>query len=136
MQCLACDGKGKIDSGLNITQCTICKGTGRVKELTTEWDKKTILHEYLEEANELFAKRNAEYGSDFAEHDPAMAAFFPNGVELTTPIDFRRYGMVCAIVDKLVRYCKNFENGHMDSIKDAAVYCHMLTHVDTTKEIK
>ena len=90
----------------------------------------TVLLKSFVEANELFASRNAEYGNAFEKHGAVIESFFPDGVALKTEDDFKRFGLVNAIINKMVRYCRNFEHGHPDSIADAAVYCHMLGYVD------
>jgi len=92
--------------------------------------KDTILAKQMADANDLFADRNAEYGNAFEKYGSVVKSFFPEGVTLKTGNDFKRFGLVCSILNKMSRYCKNFDKGHPDSIADASVYCHMLSYVD------
>ena len=92
--------------------------------------KKTVLSELFNDANNLFASRNKEYGNGFARHGELMAKFFPNGVTLETEEDFKRYGLISALVSKLNRVTFNFEEGHSDSVEDLGVYAFMLQAVE------
>lgn len=98
--------------------------------VSTHTIEDTLLVETMIEANKLFASRNAEYGNAFEKHGAVIQAFFPNGVELKTDDDFKRFGLIGSILNKISRYCRNFEHGHPDSIADASVYCHMLSYTD------
>lgn len=84
---------------------------------------------------ELHKERDAAYGQNFVEHGPLMQALFPNGINLETPEDHARFGVVTQIAAKLKRYCQNFETGgHGDSSLDGMVYFAMLDELDNGPE--
>lgn len=85
----------------------------------------------LQEAAELFADRNAEYGNSFEEFGRIMRAFFPGGISVITEKDMNRLMLLLYLMGKLHRYTQNFEKGgHEDSLKDIAVYATMLRYID------
>jgi hypothetical protein len=85
----------------------------------------------LANAAETFAERRKVYGDNYKRVGAAMAALFPNGVELKTADDHNRFHILMLVIVKLSRYCVNWEKGgHQDSIHDAAVYCAMLEDID------
>lgn len=88
-------------------------------------------HEILFEAAKLFKARNAVYSDNYLRAGRALAALFPNGIELKTVDDHNRFQIFNLIIVKLSRYTVNWnEGGHADSIHDAAVYCAMLEAID------
>lgn len=85
----------------------------------------------LAEAASTFAARRAVYGDNYKRVGAAMAALFPDGVNLKSKDDHNRFHILMLVVVKLSRYCVNWEkSGHQDSIHDAAVYCAMLESID------
>lgn len=98
--------------------------------------KKSIITDYLSEVDELFSERNADYGNAFMNHGHIMDAIFPEGVVLETKRDIDRYNMISSIVAKVNRYAQNFTNddGHPDSLMDAATFCMMLKYMDENQE--
>jgi hypothetical protein len=79
----------------------------------------------------IYDDRNKIYGDAFVVVGKVMRELFPNGVELKTEEDFRRFHLLEWTIGKLSRYAANFsEGGHLDSITDASVYCAMLAAED------
>lgn len=81
---------------------------------------------FLSAAQKMHSKKNNEYGSGHIRHGNAMAALFPNGLNLKTPSDFARFALFDLLLVKMVRYSANFAVPHRDSIKDIIVYAAML----------
>lgn len=80
----------------------------------------------LKKAAKTYRERNTLYGSNYLNVGAAMAAFFPNGIELKTYNDHVRFHIFCWIVGKLTRYANQWKKGHPDSIHDVIVYAAML----------
>ncbi len=81
----------------------------------------------LRKAAETYEERNEQYGDAFVVVGKVMEALMPEGVELKTEEDFRRFHLLEWSVGKLVRYAQNFDKGgHADSVLDASVYLAML----------
>lgn len=75
--------------------------------------------------------RNAEYGSAYKRHGPAIAGLFPDGVVLVTQSDHTRFAILTLLFGKLTRYAGSFERGgHEDSLTDMIAYTAMLKEVD------
>lgn len=93
--------------------------------------KKSYVSKKLTDASKTYEQRNAMYKDAYKNHGYAMAGFFPDGVQLNTPEDFNRFGLFSAVVGKLNRYARQFEDGgHEDSLDDASVYAQMLNEID------
>ena len=76
-------------------------------------------------------QRNAVYKDNYKVVGDVMAVFFPNGVQLKTAHDFRRWHLFELLVVKLTRYVANWTNGgHQDSIHDAMCYAAMCEMAD------
>jgi hypothetical protein len=83
--------------------------------------------ELLDLCKETYAVRSAEYGDSYIVIGNALSAIFPEGVELKTEEDFRRFHLFAWTVGKLVRYSQNWSSGgHGDSLHDAIVYMAIL----------
>lgn len=89
--------------------------------------------ERLRDAAELFEKRNAAYGGNYAIFGRVMAAMFPDGLgdgNLTED----EWGRLCHVVlltVKLTRYVRSLRRGgHADSLDDMAVYAIMSAELD------
>ena len=80
---------------------------------------------------DIYEERNKMYGDNFATMGKVFAEFFPNGVELKTEEDFRRFHLFNYIIGKMGRYAQTFEiGGHLDSLDDTVVYAAMLANED------
>lgn len=87
--------------------------------------------EHMRNSANVQESRDAEYGSAYKRHGPAIAGLFPNGVELETADDHARFAILTLLFGKLTRYCGSFANGgHEDSLTDMIAYTAMLKEVD------
>lgn len=88
---------------------------------------------FLEEAAQLYAQRNAVYGSNYKRVGAAINALFPNGVKLDNEVAFNRWHIFELIMVKLSRWAVAVERGesHKDSLEDLAVYAAILEEIDT-----
>lgn len=84
----------------------------------------------LRDAALMQEAKDREYGSGYLHHGAAMAALFPDGVELKNEADFARFALFDLMMVKMVRYARSFANGHNDSLTDLAVYAALLQEVD------
>lgn len=86
----------------------------------------------LQEAAQIFTKRNADYGDAYKSIHPAvMESLFPSGIGLSSQDDHCRFGLFAAMVAKIARYSANFSNGgHSDSLTDLMAFAAMLKDVD------
>jgi hypothetical protein len=89
-----------------------------------------IAADILEQAAKTYRERNTMYGSNYLNVGEVMKAFFPDGIELKTPMDHTRFHIFCWIVGKLTRYANLWKKGHQDSIHDIVVYSAMLEMID------
>lgn len=87
-------------------------------------------NEILKNASFTYEAKAKEYGSSYTNHGTVMHGLFPRGVALAGVEDFTRFALVDLMVVKLVRYCVNFQKGHLDSLTDLMVYAAMLQEVD------
>lgn len=94
--------------------------------------------EMMRESADVQESRDAEYGSAYKRHGPAIAPLFPDGVVLVTESDHTRFAILTLLFGKLTRYCGNFDRGgHEDSLTDLIAYTAMLKEVDQeTREAK
>ena len=82
-------------------------------------------------AAELYQQRNRVYGDTYKEFGRLLTALHPSGITLQSETDFNRFGVYMQVLSKIKRYSVNFENGgHVDSLKDLAVYATMLQELD------
>jgi hypothetical protein len=84
----------------------------------------------LRDAVQTFEERTEVYQDSHYNHGQLLAALFPNGVTLTTPLDHTRWVTFNQIIGKLCRYAVNFPTGHRDSIHDMGVYSFILEAID------
>mgnify|MGYP005818810699 FL=1 len=77
-----------------------------------------------------FAERRAVYGDSYIKHAKVMSALFPDGVKLESEVDYARWSIINLIMLKFVRYAKDFDSPHQDSIHDSGVYCFVLEELD------
>ena len=102
-----------------------------------EGDMKTT-PDMLREAADVFEQKNKEYGNTYMIHGPVMVQLFKDSLlTLITEDDYARFAILEKIVDKIIRYSRNFEKGgHDDSLLDISVYCNILRELDYTLEKK
>lgn len=88
----------------------------------------------LEEAAELFEDRTKDYGEAYKAFGKVMVEMIPvskRPLVLKDERDFNRMGIFVHIINKVMRYAYNFENGgHEDSLTDLSVYAQMLAQID------
>lgn len=92
--------------------------------------------EVLEEGAETYRTRGKEYGEAYCRVGKALASMFPEGVELVSNEDFTRFFLVTLSTMKMVRYCKSFNNGHVESAHDAMTYNAMMVAFDEYVKLK
>jgi len=90
----------------------------------------------ISDALKTFVERRKVYGDSYIKHAKIMAELFPEGVNLKTEVDMGRWSVLNLIMVKMVRYCKEFENPHKDSIHDAGVYCFLQEELDQAQDKK
>ena len=89
----------------------------------------------LRSAAKIYEDRNKIYGDNYKRFGPALNGLL-NGVELSTPDDFNRFGILVQIFSKVSRYCNMFDKGgHNDSLDDIAVYAMMLKELDSGAKV-
>jgi hypothetical protein len=87
--------------------------------------------EIMRHSADVQESRNAEYGSAYKRHGPAIAGLFPDGVVLVTEADHTRFAILTLLFGKLTRYAGSFATGgHEDSLTDLIAYTAMLKEVD------
>lgn len=80
---------------------------------------------------EIRKERNLLYNDLHTRKGDVLVALFghiptPESIE-----DLNRLGLLNVIVNKLLRYCQNFDRGgHEDSLDDCCVYSQMLKELD------
>jgi len=74
-------------------------------------------------------ERRALYGDNYIKAGYAMA-FMLGKIELRTPRDYIRFGLLVQEYSKLSRYSVQWKDGHQDSLDDLAVYAQLLAEVD------
>lgn len=84
----------------------------------------------MEDGLKTYSERRKIYGDSYIKHAKVMEAMFPDGVNLKTEVDMARWSIINLIMVKLVRYAKEFDNPHQDSIHDSGVYCFVLEELD------
>lgn len=89
--------------------------------------------EILQAAARTFKERAAVYRDNPVRYGNAMLALFPNGLQLNSAEDHHRFHLFALAVVKLTRYAVQWENGHQDSVRDAAVYLAMLEACDANR---
>ena len=87
----------------------------------------------ISEMGSLFKERGEVYGNNYKQFGFVCRFLFPDGkVELSTPQDHNRFGILVQIISKLTRYAQNFnKGGHRDSLIDLSLYCHMLMELES-----
>jgi hypothetical protein len=74
-----------------------------------------------------FMERGAIYRDNHQRVGAALAALFPDGIEVSSADDHERLALITLIMVKLTRYATEWNNGgHKDSIHDCIVYSAML----------
>jgi hypothetical protein len=85
----------------------------------------------IEKLAKLYREKHAEYGDTEVFVGEVLAGLFPSGVALATRLDFARFALFHHVVNKVLRYAKNFASGgHDDSLRDLALYSMMLREID------
>ncbi len=86
----------------------------------------------MEKALKTLQERGAQYGDSYVRHGKVMAMLFePIFPHPMSEAEYNRFGVLNMIVSKLIRYCANFEDPHIDSIHDLGVYAFILEELDT-----
>lgn len=84
-----------------------------------------------QEQIDIIEERNKVYGNNFEQFGSVIAELFPKGIDLKTPQDWNRLGIIVQIVSKLTRYAQNFnKGGHRDSLQDLSNYSMILQYMD------
>ena len=85
----------------------------------------------LQELAKLFESRERAYGDKYKVIGDVLWSMFDGGIKLETARDYTRFVMLAFVVQKLCRYSNTFlDDGHSDSLDDAAVYAQMLREID------
>lgn len=92
--------------------------------------KKSPVRKILENSASIHESKNEEYGDAYKLHGDVMQALFPDGIELVSVDDQGRYALINMIAGKLLRYTRNFQEGHPDSLVDMIAYVAMLRELD------
>lgn len=92
----------------------------------------TPVQERLRAAAALFEQRNRQYGNNYLLIGETLAAMFPNGLRIETPVEWQRLFTLVMMVMKNTRYAQNIFRleGHDDSLDDITVYAQMGAYVD------
>lgn len=89
----------------------------------------------IEHLAELHSERERQYGADYLRAGTSLMGMFPDGLNLVSPADFTRFGLLNRIHDKLLRYAANFnQGGHADTLDDISVYAQLLKHADEVNQ--
>jgi hypothetical protein len=79
----------------------------------------------------MYKDKNAQYGNGHHVAGQLLIHLFPQGIKLETVGDFNRFSLINHIINKLIRYCRQFEAPlEDDHMKDMAVYAAMLMEID------
>jgi hypothetical protein len=84
----------------------------------------------LKKLFDLYSSKNKKYGGAYKNSGKVFIGLFPNGLMLSSELDFLRYAIFSMMITKMIRYSKNFECGSKDSLEDLAVYSQMLSELD------
>ena len=84
----------------------------------------------MKDGLQTYSERRKVYGDSYIKHAKVMEAMFPDGVKLKTEVDYARWSIINLIMVKFVRYAKEFDSPHQDSIHDSGVYCFVLEELD------
>jgi hypothetical protein len=101
-----------------------------MKKPEVKTKQKRSVPDFLEEAAELFAERNAVYADAYKRVGSLFTAWFPDGITLNTEHDFNRFAILIHLANKMTRYASNWDHGHDDSLEDLIVYPAMLKEID------
>lgn len=85
----------------------------------------------MERALSTYRTRNRVYGNNYKRFGAIMHALYPDGIQLDTPHQHNRFGIILQMISKLSRYVTDPLAGHIDSIHDMGVYCFMLEELDS-----
>jgi hypothetical protein len=96
-------------------------------------DRKPDAGERLMALARMRNERKALYGDNYIRAGYAMA-FMLGKIELRTPRDYIRMGLLVQEFSKLSRYSVQWEKGHPDSLDDISVYAQLLQEVDAMTE--
>jgi hypothetical protein len=89
--------------------------------------------ERLTDLGKIYDERGAAYGKDYHHTGEALAAFYPDGITLRTPREFRAFMIRCFMLAKLMRDANHLVakgTGHLDSLDDLAVYAQMTRELE------
>ena len=91
---------------------------------------KCYVSEQLEKASDLYNERNKVYKDNYKNVGDIFKILFPDGITIISPGEYNRFALFMNILNKLTRYCYNWDIGHPDSLDDIAVYVMMLKELD------
>lgn len=88
----------------------------------------------LREAADTYESRNPVYGDAYKHYGATMMGFFPQGLYISKPDDWNRFGLFSMMVSKMTRIAANLTTGgHRDSSLDLSVYAAMMTELTENK---
>lgn len=92
--------------------------------------------EFLEQAANIFAARNAAYGSSYQTTGKALLALFGGHIPaITNEEDAQQLYLMVMCLIKLKRFAQNLgRGGHVDSAEDLMVYAAMLREATKDEE--
>jgi hypothetical protein len=91
---------------------------------------KTQVPRFLNDAAKIYESRNQIYGDNYAKFGYAAFSLLER-IQLNSPDDYNRFGVLTQMLSKISRYAQNFaRGGHDDSLDDLAVYSMMLKELD------
>ena len=87
------------------------------------------VQEALVELMETHKEKSDEYKDTIDTFGDVMMALFRDELWLHET-DYARFGLLVQIISKVVRYTKNIDTGHQDSLHDLAMYAILLKEYD------
>lgn len=85
----------------------------------------------LDSVTNLFVERNEEYKDNYKVVGTIYEVLFPHGIELKVKKDYERFALIVKIVDKTLRYTRNFNNRPSpDHLRDIIACAAMLAELD------
>lgn len=87
--------------------------------------------ESLRSAAAIYEERNKLYGDNYKKFGGWAHPLLDGNIDIKSPSDLNRFGILIQMLSKLSRYVENFNSGgHDDSLDDLAVYTMMLKELD------
>jgi len=98
-------------------------------------DEMTKVPTYLNETANIYRERNKLYKDNYKRIGAIFTELFPYGLRLDSEYDFNRFAIFNHILNKVTRYAMTWQEGHIDSLDDIAVYVMMLKELDNEHNI-